>query len=70
MDKDSLEFIYWGEHIIGELPNMIDDKKREYLIPHGEGRIIWTNGSIYEGNFENGVAEGKGRLIGSDGTVY
>ena len=70
LDSKSKEFTFWGEYIVGELPNEFDEEKYPYLIPHGEGRIVWSDGSIYEGKFEKGIADGKGRLIGPDGTVY
>ena len=37
---------------------------------HGRGTQIWTDGSIYEGNWENDKANGKGRLIHGNGDYY
>jgi hypothetical protein len=31
---------------------------------------IWPDGSMYEGYWKNGKANGKGRLIHADGDVY
>ena len=31
---------------------------------------MWADGSIYEGYWNNNIAEGKGRLIHSDGDDY
>jgi len=37
---------------------------------HGYGRIVWTNGDEYEGQFSNGLFQGKGKLISKGYTVY
>ena len=36
----------------------------------GKGKKIWSNGSIYEGDFVNGELEGSGRLVYHNGNVY
>ena len=36
----------------------------------GKGRYVWSDGSIYEGGWENGMANGWGRLIHAHGDVY
>lgn len=36
----------------------------------GPGMQIWTDGSKYEGQWRNDMANGRGRLIHSDGDVY
>jgi len=36
-------------------------------VPHGLGKIFWTDGSIYEGAFENDNMQGHGTKIGSIG---
>ena len=38
--------------------------------PTGEGRIIYGDGSVYEGEFVNGNAEGYGILTFNDYTRY
>ncbi len=34
------------------------------------GKQLWSDGSIYEGEWQNGMANGKGRLIHADGDCY
>lgn len=38
--------------------------------PHGTGRYEWSDGSYYEGDFEQGYREGKGELREKNGTYY
>ncbi|OMJ88237.1 hypothetical protein SteCoe_9900 [Stentor coeruleus] len=37
---------------------------------HGKGTQLWSDGSTYEGYWENDKANGKGRLIHANGDVY
>jgi hypothetical protein len=37
---------------------------------HGQGKQIWSDGSVYEGYWKYGMANGKGRLIHADGDVF
>ena len=37
---------------------------------NGFGRYTYANGQIYEGNYVNGIKEGKGKLIYPNGFVY
>ena len=37
---------------------------------HGYGRMTWTNGDEYEGQFSNGLFQGKGKLISKHYAVY
>jgi hypothetical protein len=37
---------------------------------HGYGRMVWTNGDEYEGQFSNGLFQGKGKLISKGYTIY
>lgn len=39
-------------------------------IRQGRGTQIWPDGSMYEGYWADGKANGKGRLIHADGDVY
>jgi len=34
---------------------------------HGSGRVIQSDGTVYEGRWENGLASGYGMLIQPDG---
>jgi hypothetical protein len=36
----------------------------------GEGKIIYRDGRIYEGTFEDGLLNGKGKYISSNGDIY
>ena len=36
----------------------------------GKGRQVWLDGSLYEGQWLGGKANGIGRLIHSDGDIY
>ena len=44
--------------------------KEEQIDKNGFGRMKYSNGVIYEGNFVNGIAEGKGTLYYTNGAVY
>jgi len=37
---------------------------------HGKGKLIMTDGSTYEGDFQDGRPQGKGKLIMADGSTY
>lgn len=37
---------------------------------HGRGYQVWSDGSAYEGHWENDKANGYGRLIHADGDVF
>lgn len=37
---------------------------------NGKGTYVYSNGFIYEGNFVNGLREGRGMLKGQDGSWY
>ena len=49
---------YEGQWIIGT------------VIREGMGKIIWPDGSVYEGWWKNDKANGRGRLVHADGDVY
>ena len=36
----------------------------------GIGMQVWPDGSLYQGQWRDGKANGKGRLIHSDGDIY
>lgn len=60
--QSSLEIIYEDGKFIGETLNGI---------PNGFGKYWFTNGDYYEGNFVDGLFEGKGYLyIANDNTKY
>ncbi|KAL1530249.1 hypothetical protein AB1Y20_001164 [Prymnesium parvum] len=37
---------------------------------HGEGRMVWQNGSSYDGGWVTGEPDGEGEMIWSDGSCY
>lgn len=39
-------------------------------VASGHGRMEWTNGSYYEGNFAGGLYHGKGLFVGASGQEY
>jgi hypothetical protein len=43
---------------------------RQNQVPHGVGTLYFLKGSVYIGNFVEGVPFGKGRLIMSSGAYY
>lgn len=52
--------VYEGEAVI----------KGNGFIPHGRGKLYYTNGSLFIGTFVNGKAQGRGRLISHNGSYY
>jgi len=53
--------------------NRIDDCSNieEYCIQeNGSFKIVYSDGTIYDGGFENDVQHGTGKLIYPDGTIY
>ena len=34
------------------------------------GKQVWTDGTTYEGNYRDGLFNGKGRLISNDGNLF
>ena len=37
---------------------------------NGQGKLTYTDGSVYEGKWENGKFHGQGKLTRPDGRVY
>ena len=40
------------------------------VLPHGKGKYTWSDGTIYEGDWEDGKITGKGQIIWSSGAQY
>ena len=38
--------------------------------PHGYGKMMYPNGDMYEGNFENGIKQGTGTMIFHTACIY
>jgi hypothetical protein len=39
-------------------------------LPHGIGKLLYANGDVYSGSFQNGKVTGKGELLLADGTRF
>lgn len=39
-------------------------------MPHGKGKMNFSDGSLYNGYFHSGVPTGEGRLINTHGIYY
>ncbi|CDO97548.1 unnamed protein product [Coffea canephora] len=40
------------------------------LLPHGKGKYTWSDGTTYEGDWEEGKMTGKGRISWASGATY
>lgn len=40
------------------------------LLPHGKGKYTWSDGTAYEGDWEEGKMTGKGRISWASGATY
>ncbi|KAL1222847.1 Phosphatidylinositol 4-phosphate 5-kinase 7 [Cardamine amara subsp. amara] len=40
------------------------------LLPNGKGKYVWSDGTIYEGDWDRGKISGKGKLMWSTGAIY
>lgn len=56
-------------HLLGQtkLGNFLITQRGQ---PHGFGRMYNKNGSVFVGEFFNGVADGQGHFVMSDGSYY
>ncbi|XP_014256125.1 radial spoke head 10 homolog B-like isoform X2 [Cimex lectularius] len=50
-----------GDRYIGRISRMVME---------GEGKYIWSDGTIYEGSFKEGTAHGKGSILWPNGSWY
>jgi hypothetical protein len=39
-------------------------------LPYGRGRLLYRDGSLYDGYFTKGVPDGEGRFVSSQGWYY
>ena len=62
---------FTGNYIDGHyyLGDVDPDKPKSPAIPEGLGRMTYKDGSVYEGEWKNGMRHGKGVFRGSDGSV-
>ena len=37
---------------------------------HGQGKVSYSDGTVYEGDFKNGLLNGQGKMTRTNGTVY
>ena len=55
------------ESILGQVEIYEDDEKDTQ---HGYGKYTWADGSVYEGNWENGAQHGYGKHTWVSGKIY
>jgi len=39
-------------------------------VKHGKGKVVWSDGDIYEGDWVNGNEHGKGKMVWANGDIY
>ena len=61
-----------GNEYEGKFENILADQADYDILfnKEGEGRIIYSNGDIYEGKWVNFRKNGKGKIITKDGKIY
>ena len=47
-----------------------DKSSRNALTPHGDGKMVWPDGTVYEGKFVEGTQCGDGTLTQTNGEFY
>lgn len=57
-----------GHHIKGML--FIYCRHYQNGTKNGEGRFVWKNGDVYEGNFQENMIQGSGKMTFRDGKTY
>ncbi|KAK9077092.1 hypothetical protein SSX86_005428 [Deinandra increscens subsp. villosa] len=57
----TMEIVLDGDVYFGDVKGMI---------PHGKGKYTWSNGTVYEGCWEEGKMTGDGRITWSSGASY
>ena len=60
-----------GNEYEGKFENILADQADYDILfnKEGEGRIIYSNGDIYEGKWVNFIKNGKGKIITKDGKI-
>jgi len=71
---------YWrlefknGLYYVGEVILKPNENYEGYYnckyIPHGEGKMVYPNGSMYQGKWKNGCREGKGKMFYASSDMY
>ncbi|KAI3755224.1 hypothetical protein L1987_55020 [Smallanthus sonchifolius] len=60
-NRMSIEIVLNGDVYFGDVKGMI---------PHGKGKYTWSDGTVYEGCWEEGKMTGDGRITWSSGASY
>ncbi|KAI7749148.1 hypothetical protein M8C21_001213 [Ambrosia artemisiifolia] len=60
-DRMSMKIVLNGDVYFGDVNGMI---------PHGKGKYTWSDGTVYEGCWEEGKMTGDGRITWSSGASY
>ncbi len=63
-------FINNNKYILKDGSILYTDFDKPEIIFTGKGKLIYSNGDIYEGDFIDGYQTGKGKLIYSNGDIY
>ena len=61
-----------GNEYEGKFENIFSNQSDYDILfnKEGEGKIIYSNGDIYEGKWVNFRKNGKGKIITNDGIIY
>jgi len=55
----------------GQMRKFFNPKtEKEIMVQHGNGVLTWKDGSVFDGDWRNGSAEGKGKFSHPNGDVY
>ena len=65
---DTVGSIYEGATAFVALESK--SKLGQIPVAHGKGKLTLSSGSVYDGDWENGLRHGRGRMTDADGDVY
>jgi hypothetical protein len=54
----------------GEYSGWFKGNVKEGFVPHGRGRMVYVNGSVYTGQWKDGKMHGNGNIHWDDGSSY
>ena len=52
------------------MKRILNQNGQQELVKHGKGMQVWQDGARYEGDWRNGMAQGKGKFNHANGDVY